>query len=95
MSDTVTVDTAHGLDRTCFASVTAWLLWLLLPGVKPWEPKIPNTPFLGAYLAVSRLLLRLALACYIPSSSLMSSLCWDTSINFAGDGAYPDEACWQ
>lgn len=89
------VDTVQGLDRTYFANVTPQLLCLLLPGVKPREQNIPNTLFLGAYLAISSLLLRLALACYVPSWSLMLSLCWDTSINIARDGADPDEACWQ
>lgn len=44
------VDVAHGLDGMCFAGVTPWLLWSLLPGVKPWEWKIPNALFLGAHL---------------------------------------------
>lgn len=44
------VDTAYGLDGTCFAGVTPWHLWSLLSGVKPQEPNIPNAPFLGVHL---------------------------------------------
>lgn len=44
------VDMARGLGGRCFAGVTPWLLWSLLPGVKPRELNIPNALSLGAFL---------------------------------------------